>query len=53
MISSTDVIDCALNVWILTSMYFLMFCKKLNAFQKPYYMHYEGKISIQNYLRIS
>ena len=53
MISSTGVIDCALNEWILTSMYFLMFCKKLNTFQKTYHMHYVHKISIHiNYLSL-
>lgn len=30
MISSTGGTDCALNVWILASRYFLMFCKKKN-----------------------
>ena len=53
MIPSTGGIDCALNVRIIASRHFLMFCKKLNTFQKPYHMHYVGKISIQNYLRIS
>lgn len=56
MISSTGGTDCALNVWILASRYFLMFCKKkkMNTFQKTYHMHYVGKISIHiNYLTIS
>ena len=48
MISSTGGTDCALNVWILAGKHFLMFCKKLNAMQKTYHMHYVGKISIQN-----
>ena len=48
MISSTGGIDCALNVWNLDSRHFLVFCKKLNAMQKTYHMHYVGKISIQN-----
>jgi len=47
-------IDCVLNVWILASRNFLMFCKKLNTFQKTYHMHYVDKVSIHiNYLRIS
>ena len=48
MIPSTGGIDCALNVWNLDSRHFLVFCKKLNAMQKTYHMHYVGKISIQN-----
>ena len=48
MISSTGGIDCALNVWNLAGKHFLMFCKKLNAMQKTYHLHYVGKISIQN-----
>ena len=36
------------NVWNLAGKHFLMFCKKLNAMQKTYHLHYVGKISIQN-----
>ena len=50
MISSTGGIDCTLNVWNLADRHFLVFCKKLNAVQKTYHMHYVGKISIQNQL---